>query len=64
MQCENASLSPVRLTNEDATEVPAPFELREDKLICSIQTQEPHLKRAVDRFSQYWVENKGTNKNG
>lgn len=30
----------------------------EDKLICLIRTQEPHLKRAVERRSHIWVENK------
>jgi hypothetical protein len=32
--------------------------LTEDKLICLIRTNEPHLRRAVERRSQYWIENK------
>ena len=31
---------------------------QEDRLICLIRTNEPHLKRAVERRSQYWIENK------
>ena len=30
-----------------------------DKLICMIKTKEPHLKRAVERRSQYWCSNSG-----
>jgi len=29
----------------------------EDKLICLIKTNEPHLKRAVERRSQFWTQN-------
>ena len=32
--------------------------LPDDRLICLIRTNEPHLKRAVERRSQYWIENK------
>jgi hypothetical protein len=33
-------------------------QLNEDKIICLIKTNEPHLKRAVERRSQYWYDNK------
>ena len=29
-----------------------------DRLICLIKTNEPHIKRAVERRSAYWVENR------
>ena len=32
--------------------------VQEDKLICLIRTNEPHLRRAVERRSEFWVENK------
>lgn len=28
-----------------------------DKIICLIKTNEPHLKRAVERRSKYWMQN-------
>lgn len=31
----------------------------EDKIICLIKTNEPHLRRAVEKRSKYWTENKG-----
>jgi hypothetical protein len=34
------------------------FQTNEDKIICLIKTNEPHLKRAVERRSQFWYDNK------
>ena len=31
---------------------------KDDKIICLIKTNEPHLRRAVERRSQYWAENR------
>ena len=29
-----------------------------DKILCAIKTNEPYLKRAVERRSKYWYDNK------
>jgi hypothetical protein len=30
----------------------------EDKILCLIKTNEPHLKRAVEKRSEHWAEHK------
>lgn len=32
--------------------------IQDDRLICLIGTNEPHLRRAVERRSEFWIENK------
>ena len=36
----------------------SPSKNEEDKIICSIRTNEPHLKRAVENRQSHWYENK------
>lgn len=45
-------------TSPDQRSIEEVVQTNEDKIICLIKTNEPHLKRAVERRSQYWYDNK------
>lgn len=57
-----ASASPMRATyqtvGENGGDSPTKEDAVADRLICLIKTNEPHIRRAVERRSQYWVENR------
>ena len=50
-------LSPVRGADEEEEQQQEPATI-EDKIICLIKTNEPHIRRAVERRSQYWFDSR------